>query len=406
MVYCNTNIQIFPEMTQKEKPQHLRHHARSTMAENSMQDQLFIPISIALKLLGIRAAFLGGTTFSMPFKSTEEMSQQTPLQLNGTRLRSKASLKKQFRWFYTNYVFSETFYCVGDTFQLADTLYADKALISYWFTGEPNLVKGLSGAEASQKLSEIEPAINRWLNDNLIKVGFDYIVSHYDSIPAPPVSKERFIELHDSLVQFIMAGSDDLLDIKPEERLQAFFHSDAYNSFFNDETTLGKGLTDELEALKNPTEENLKEYLGDELENDANFKELAEYGLDPYEMMGHLFKHFDYKIGDITVNGDTATAKVTVTNVKLDEIMANLETSYMNSKSQEEIAEIYSNGGREALYKDLFKKLYEDLDKSTDTKDTELTLSLTKKDNEWSVDDSSEDELVSAAFGGANLSNL
>ena len=191
------------------------------------------------------------TTFSMPFKSTEEMSQQTPLQLNGTHLRSKASLKKQFRWFYTNYVFSETFYCVGDTFQLADTLYADKALISYWFTGEPNLVKGLSGAEASQKLSEIEPAINRWLNDNLLKVGFDYIVSHYDSIPAPPVSKERFIELHDSLITFIMFGADDLLDIKPEERLQAFFHSDAYNSFFDDETTLGKGLTDELSKQLN-----------------------------------------------------------------------------------------------------------------------------------------------------------
>ena len=61
----------------------------------------------------------------MPFKSIEEMSEETPLQLNGTHLRSKASLKKQFRWFYTNYVFSETFYCVGDTFQLADTLYAD-----------------------------------------------------------------------------------------------------------------------------------------------------------------------------------------------------------------------------------------------------------------------------------------
>ena len=191
------------------------------------------------------------TTFTMPFKSIEEMSEETPLQLNGTHLRSKASLKKQFRWFYTNYVFSETFYCVGDTFQLADTLYADKALVSYWFTGEPNLVKGLSGAEASQKLSEIEPAINRWLNDNLIKVGFDYIVSHYDSIPAPPVSKERFIELHDSLITFIMFGADDLLDIKPEERLQAFFHSDAYNNFFDDETTLGKGLTDELSKQLN-----------------------------------------------------------------------------------------------------------------------------------------------------------
>ena len=191
------------------------------------------------------------TTFSMPFKSIEEMSEETPLQLNGTHLRSQASLKKQFRWFYTNYVFTETFFCVGDTFQLADTLYADKALVSYWFTGEPNLVKGMSGAEASQKLSEIEPAINHWLNDNLLKVGFDYIVGHYDSIPAPPVSKERFVELHDSLVQFITAGADDFLSIMPEERVRDFFHSDAFDDFFNDETTLGKGLTGELSKQLN-----------------------------------------------------------------------------------------------------------------------------------------------------------
>ena len=50
---------------------------------------------------------------------------------------------------------------------------------------------------------------------------------------------------------FIKAGADDLLDIKPDERLQAFFHSDAYNSFFDDETTLGKGLTDELSKQLN-----------------------------------------------------------------------------------------------------------------------------------------------------------
>jgi hypothetical protein len=48
-----------------------------------------------------------------------------------------------------------------------------------------------------------------------------------------------------------MFGADDLLDIKPEERLQAFFHSDAYNNFFDDETTLGKGLTDELSKQLN-----------------------------------------------------------------------------------------------------------------------------------------------------------
>lgn len=191
------------------------------------------------------------TTFTCPFSSAEEMCEKTPLQLGGTRLKSRASLKKHFRWFYTEYTFAETFFCVGDTFKLADTLYADKAVISYWFTGEPNLVQGLSGAEASQKLSEIEPLITRWLNDNLFKVGFDFIVAHYDSIPNPPVSKERFVELHDSLAHFLLADAEEILDIKPEDKFREFFHSDAYAVFFDGESILAEQLNKEFEKRLN-----------------------------------------------------------------------------------------------------------------------------------------------------------
>lgn len=187
------------------------------------------------------------TSFTCPFKSVEEMCEQTPLQLNGTRLRSNAQLKKRFRWFYTEYAYTETFYCVGDTFKLADTLYADQATINYWFTGEPNLVKGLSGAEASQKLSEIEPLITRWLNDNLFKVGFDFIVAHYDSISNPPISKEQFVELYDSLSHFLLADTEDILDVKPEDKLREFFHSDAYKIFFDNESAESEELNKEFE---------------------------------------------------------------------------------------------------------------------------------------------------------------
>ena len=182
------------------------------------------------------------TRFWMPFWTVEEMCEKTPLQLNGVRLRSSAKLDKRFRWFYTEYTFTETFYCVGDTFKLPATDYADKAEISYWFTGRPNLVEGMSGAEASQKLGEMEPKITKWLNDNLFKTCFDFIVAHYDSIANPPVSRERFVELHDSLVNFVMAQSDDILEMQPEEAFRAFFHSDAYAMFFNDETPCGEAL--------------------------------------------------------------------------------------------------------------------------------------------------------------------
>ena len=186
------------------------------------------------------------TTFICPFSSVEEMCEQTPLQLNGVRLRSNAKLDKRFRWFYTEYVFTETFYCVGDSFKLPPTDYADKDAVSYWFTGQPNLLQGLNGAEAYEKLGNMEPAVTKWLNDNLFRVGFDFIVSHYDSIPNPPVSRERFIELQDSLVHFILAGEEDILTAQPEDKLREFFHSDAYALFFDEDNPLGESLNREF----------------------------------------------------------------------------------------------------------------------------------------------------------------
>ena len=186
------------------------------------------------------------TTFSMFFKTAEDMGRLMPLQLNGVRLRSEAKLDKRFRWFYTEYTFTETFYCVGDTFKLPATDYADKAEISYWFTGQPNLIEGMSGAEASQKLSDMEPKITKWLNDNLFKTGFDFIVANYDSIANPPVSREQFIELHDSLAKDLLAQEDDILAINVEDALRDFFHSNAYAMFFDEDNPLGEKLNKEF----------------------------------------------------------------------------------------------------------------------------------------------------------------
>ena len=186
------------------------------------------------------------TTFSHIFNSAEEMCQQTPLQLNGKRLQSKATLDKHFRWFYTEYTFKEVFTCVGDTFKLPATNYADKDVVSFWFTGQPNLIQGMSGAEATAKLNQMEPKITKWLNDNLAKTCFDFIVSNYDSIANPPVSRERFVELQDSMTKKMLEGQDDILNVKPTDAFSNFFHSNAYAIFFDENTSLGKALNNEF----------------------------------------------------------------------------------------------------------------------------------------------------------------
>ncbi|MBQ2523643.1 MAG: hypothetical protein II541_05510, partial [Prevotella sp.] len=170
------------------------------------------------------------TTFMKPFDSVQQMCKETPLQLNDKRIVSNATLEKHFKWFYTEYTFTETFYCVGDSFKLPATNYADSATVNYWFTGQPNLVEGLSGAEAFEKMSQMETCINKWLNDNSFQICFDYIVSHYDSINNPPVNRERFIQLHDTLSTCIMKNDMNTFD-EVDKSFKQFFHSDAYMPF-------------------------------------------------------------------------------------------------------------------------------------------------------------------------------
>lgn len=181
------------------------------------------------------------------FKDVKEMCQYTPLQLNGARLKSNADLEKHFRWFYTEYTYTETFNTVAATFKLPVTNYADKDVVSYWFTGQPNLIEGLSGSETSEKISKMEPFVTQWVNDNIFQIFFDYVVAHYDSIQNPPVSKEKFAELHDSLARELLKEGEDIVNVEPVDKLEKIFHSNAYAPFFDEETPLGKGLNKELD---------------------------------------------------------------------------------------------------------------------------------------------------------------
>ena len=191
------------------------------------------------------------TTFSHSFRTPEEMCKMTPLNLNGNRIQSKAKLEKKFRWFYTEYTFTETFNTVADTFKIPVSDYADKDVISYWFTGQPNLMQGLTGAEVAQRIDTMGTWVDKWVNANLYQSVFEYMVDNYDSIPNPPLSKERFVELRDSVYSYIISKNNNALDIDIPNAYKEFFHSDAYAAFFDDEAPLGEGLSDKISTQLN-----------------------------------------------------------------------------------------------------------------------------------------------------------
>ena len=175
------------------------------------------------------------------YKSVEEMSAQIYrpenhhlVKVEGIKVSSQ--LEKRFKWFYTDFTFTETFAYEDSTLfpiPLSQFLSADTA--SFWFTGQPDLTRYLSGAEQKEMLDAIEKKVSQWSNANWFKEICNIIVANYDKVQNPPISKERFISISDSLVMqpcvlnpkegdYLENGGFDAL-------LHDVFQSDAYTQF-------------------------------------------------------------------------------------------------------------------------------------------------------------------------------
>jgi hypothetical protein len=167
----------------------------------------------------------------------------------------------------------------------------------------------------------------------------------------------------------------------------------------NDEELIRASVSEVMDLFKNPTKENLRGLIN---EDEVDLSTLEEYDIDIYEFLGHSFKHFDYTINDVTVDGDTATASLTLTNTDLGAVVE--ETTTEITENIDDYADILNGeNGRKEFMKLFFDKIYEKLDASEETVSTDATLQLNKVDGEWEVDDSSMDAVVSAMYGGLEL---
>lgn len=173
-------------------------------------------------------------------KSVEEMSAELYradrshlVKVEGIKANSK--LEKRFKWFYTDYTFTETFAYEDSTLfhiPLSQFLSADTA--SFWFTGRPDLTRNLSGAEQKEMLDGIETKVNQWSSANWFYEMCDIIIANYDKVENPPVSKERFASVRDSLVMLpcvINVDEEGFITNSLYAQFEKIFQTDAYTRF-------------------------------------------------------------------------------------------------------------------------------------------------------------------------------
>jgi hypothetical protein len=174
------------------------------------------------------------------YKSVEEMSAQIYrvershlVKVEG--IKASGQLEKHFKWFYTDYTFTETFANEDSTLfpiPLSQFLSADTA--SFWFAGQPDLTRSLSGAEMKEMLDGIEKKVSQWSNANWFAEICKVISDHYDKVKNPPVSKERFISICDSLVMLpcvLNPKDSESVEEGVFDLLHDVFQSDVYTEF-------------------------------------------------------------------------------------------------------------------------------------------------------------------------------
>ena len=173
------------------------------------------------------------------FSSVTEMSDSLTKVVSHL-FQATASLNKHFKWFYTDYVYTET-YALTDMQQLFPIpldrfVSADTA--SYWFTGQPNLAEDLTGSEQKELLDDIESQISKWMNANTFDYIYTYIANvFWKDIKNPPVNNGQFLANKDSLLMSPAVENMKIFD-EPEQVakiLKDYYHTDAFEPLFQED---------------------------------------------------------------------------------------------------------------------------------------------------------------------------
>ncbi len=177
---------------------------------------------------------------SRNFQNVREMSDSLTTSVVRHLFKATASLDKHFKFFYTDYVYHETFAItdIKQIFPVALDRFVSADSASYWFTGQPNLAEGLTGAEQKELLDEIEANVSHWFNACTFTSICSIIAHYYDKVKNPPATREQFLTNCDSIITSLAVRSMDLFsDMNQVKKiLNDYYHSDAYSAILSDST--------------------------------------------------------------------------------------------------------------------------------------------------------------------------
>lgn len=153
-------------------------------------------------------------------------------------------------------------------------------------------------------------------------------------------------------------------------------------------------LTIAMEAVKNADIETAKEYFGGFSLSTNDDEEVASEGGFIEENFSALFTKLSYKIGSVKVDGDTAEAKIKITNINMANVYYGSINSLIDSILDEQTEEEQT-----AKLSDSITTLIEEEETFVTTT---VTVNMTCEEEKWTIESSKE--FIKALMGGLDPS--
>ena len=160
------------------------------------------------------------------FASVEKMAEAMPFTLAGQSLRTTATLESHFRWFYTDYTYTETFPSLASLFQIPITKYMDEQMASFWLTGTPNPFRHKSGMEQADYFEKMSADFWKWVFANRANDLVDLFIDNYDSIVNAPISKADLLAHKQEFIDHIAQLNINIQDEDMKRLSLEIYHQD------------------------------------------------------------------------------------------------------------------------------------------------------------------------------------
>lgn len=239
------------------------------------------------------------------FNSVEDMAKNFRLKPahEWSKMNVDYHLEKKFRWFYTYYTYTETYPKIDTKFKTLVDSFMTKEEATYWFTGEPNIFKGMNGIEIREAIGTLEDKYNHWFSKNLWDNEFEVLLSNYDLMKNPPVTVDSLAKSKDDL--FKSKVKDDK-DFNMEKILNGYFKTEAFSIFW--------------ETKESPLKKHEKDFENEDFV--ALFTEEFHYNLC---MPGRISPK-----ENVVMNGDTLNFKLTAYRMVYDDYVIAAESRKAN----------------------------------------------------------------------------